>query len=46
MTVQEWIYYNASEAEKKLKYECESIVNRFESEGSKAMRVLEGLVVE
>jgi hypothetical protein len=46
MTVQEWIYYNASEAEKKLKYECESIVNRFESEGTKAMRVLEGLVVE
>ncbi|KAK2675660.1 hypothetical protein RAB80_007845 [Fusarium oxysporum f. sp. vasinfectum] len=46
MTVQEWIYYNASEAEKKLKYECESIVNRFESEGSKAMCVLEGLVVE
>ncbi|KAF5019646.1 hypothetical protein F66182_8350 [Fusarium sp. NRRL 66182] len=46
MTVQEWLYYNASEAEKKLKHECESIVNRFESEGSKAMRVLEGLVVE
>ncbi|KAF4970785.1 hypothetical protein FSARC_2255 [Fusarium sarcochroum] len=46
MTVQEWIYHNASEAEKKLKHECESIVNRFESEGTKAMRVLEGLVVE
>ncbi|KAF4450890.1 Protein bir1 [Fusarium austroafricanum] len=46
MTVQEWIYYNASEAEKKLKHECESIVNRFESEGTKAMRVLEGLVME
>ncbi|KAF5673820.1 protein bir1 [Fusarium heterosporum] len=46
MTVQEWIFYNASEAEKKLKHECESIVNRFESEGTKAMRALEGLVVE
>ncbi|SPJ81530.1 uncharacterized protein FTOL_08935 [Fusarium torulosum] len=46
MTVQEWIFYNASEAEKKLKHECESIVHRFESEGTKAMRVLEGLVVE
>ncbi|KAM0344268.1 hypothetical protein ACHAPU_007794 [Fusarium lateritium] len=46
MTVQEWIFYNASEAEKKLKHECESIVNRFEGEGTKAMRALEGLVVE
>ncbi|KAM6521311.1 hypothetical protein FSOLCH5_006070 [Fusarium solani] len=46
MTVQEWIYHNAAEAENKLKLECESIVSRFENEGSKAMRVLEGLVVE
>ncbi|KAF4982416.1 hypothetical protein FZEAL_1934 [Fusarium zealandicum] len=44
MTVQEWISYNATEAEKKLKHECESIVNQFESEGTKAMRVLEGLI--
>lgn len=46
MTVQEWIYHNAAEAENKLKLECESIVSRFENEGTKAMRVLEGLVVE
>ncbi|KAM0239159.1 hypothetical protein ACHAPO_003129 [Fusarium lateritium] len=46
MTVQEWIYHNASEAEKQLKHECEAIVSRFESEGSRAMHVLEGLVVE
>ncbi|KAK7427446.1 hypothetical protein QQZ08_006052 [Neonectria magnoliae] len=46
MTVEEWIYHNAGEAEKKLKQECEAMVSRFESEGSKAMRVLEGLVVE
>ncbi|QPC78577.1 hypothetical protein HYE68_009329 [Fusarium pseudograminearum] len=46
MTVQEWIYHNASEAEKQLKYECEAIVSRFESEGTRAMHVLEGLVVE
>ncbi|KAM5348000.1 hypothetical protein ACJ41O_007824 [Fusarium nematophilum] len=46
MTVQEWISHNAAEAEKKLKHECESMVSRFESEGTKAMRVLEGLVVE
>lgn len=46
MTVEEWIYYNASEAEKKLKHDCETMVGRFESEGTKAMRVLESLVVE
>lgn len=46
MTVEEWILHNAGEAEKKLKQECEAMVSRFESEGSKAMRVLEGLVVE
>ncbi|KAH6895759.1 hypothetical protein B0T10DRAFT_478784 [Thelonectria olida] len=46
MTVEEWINYNAGEAEKKLKDECEAMVSRFESEGTNAMRVLEGLVVE
>lgn len=46
MTVEEWIHHNAAEAETRLKHECEAIVSRFESEGSKAMRVLEGLVVE
>ncbi|KAH7160957.1 hypothetical protein EDB81DRAFT_332977 [Dactylonectria macrodidyma] len=46
MTVEEWILHNAGEAEKKLKQECEAMVSRFESEGSKAMHVLEGLVVE
>ena len=45
MTVEEWIYFNAGEAEKVLKHECESMVSRFESEGTKAMNVLEGLVV-
>ncbi|KAK1244848.1 hypothetical protein MKX08_004477 [Trichoderma sp. CBMAI-0020] len=45
MSVEEWIYFNASEAEKKLKYECESLVNRFEMEGTRAIKVLEGLEV-
>lgn len=43
MTVEEWIHFNASEAEKMLKHECEAMVSRFESEGNKAMSVLEGL---
>lgn len=43
MTVEEWIYLNAGEAEKKLKHECEVMVTRFEKEGTRAMGVLEGL---
>ncbi|KAG8425021.1 hypothetical protein J3458_001764 [Metarhizium acridum] len=46
MTVEEWIYFNAGEAEKKLKQECEAMVTRFEREGTKAMNVLEGLSIE
>lgn len=45
MTVEEWIYYNAGQAEQKLKFECESMVMAFEREGTRAMRALEGLVV-
>jgi hypothetical protein len=46
MTVEEWVYFNATEAEKMLKQECETMVSRFESEGTKAMNVLEGLIVD
>ncbi|KND88786.1 Protein bir1 [Tolypocladium ophioglossoides CBS 100239] len=46
MTVEEWIYFNAGEAEKKLKHECETMVNQFEREGTRAMNVLEGLSAE
>ena len=44
MTVEEWIMYNASLAEEKLKGECERMVGIFEREGGRAMRVLEGVV--
>jgi hypothetical protein len=46
MTVEEWIYHNAGLAEQKLKVECEAMVSAFEREGLRAMRVLEGLVVD
>ncbi|KAF4126526.1 Inhibitor of Apoptosis domain [Geosmithia morbida] len=46
MTVEEWIYHNAGEAEKVLRQECEAMVSRFESEGAKAMNVLEELVID
>jgi hypothetical protein len=43
MTVGEWIKYNAEMAEEKLRSECERMVGRFESEGTRAMRALEGI---
>ncbi|KAK0663040.1 hypothetical protein QBC41DRAFT_284699 [Cercophora samala] len=46
MTVEEWIYHNAELAEQMLKAECEHMVSTFEREGTRAMRVLEGLIVE
>ncbi|KAI0905265.1 hypothetical protein F4823DRAFT_566945 [Ustulina deusta] len=46
MTVEEWIYYNAEQAEKQLKHECETIVMAFEQEGTRAMQALEGVVVD
>ncbi|KAI1849380.1 hypothetical protein JX266_004875 [Neoarthrinium moseri] len=46
MTVEEWIYHNAGLAEQKLKIECETMVSKFESEGGRAMRSLEELIVE
>ncbi|KAI2470983.1 hypothetical protein F4781DRAFT_388347 [Annulohypoxylon bovei var. microspora] len=46
MTVEEWIYHNADEAQQKLKLECETIVSAFEREGTRAMQALEGLVVD
>ncbi|RYP62639.1 hypothetical protein DL771_009632 [Monosporascus sp. 5C6A] len=46
MTVEEWIYHNAGQAEQRLRLECEAMVSAFEREGSKAMMALEGLVAE
>lgn len=46
MTVEEWVYHNAGLAEQKLRHECEAMVSSFEREGTKAMGVLEGLVVD
>ncbi|KAG6004050.1 hypothetical protein E4U21_001446 [Claviceps maximensis] len=46
MTLEEWIHFNAGEAEKKLKQECEAMVTQFEREGTRAMNVLEGLPIE
>ncbi|KAL9122852.1 MAG: hypothetical protein Q9187_000588 [Circinaria calcarea] len=44
MTVEEWILYNAKKAEERLRSECERLVGRFEGEGVRALRALEGIV--
>ncbi|RYP09617.1 hypothetical protein DL764_001159 [Monosporascus ibericus] len=46
MTVEEWIYHNAGQAEQRLRFDCEAMVTAFEREGSRAMMALEGLVAE
>ncbi|ERT03412.1 hypothetical protein HMPREF1624_01727 [Sporothrix schenckii ATCC 58251] len=46
MTVEEFIFHNAGQAERLLKEECEAMVSIFEQQGSRAMHVLESLEVE
>lgn len=43
LTVEEWIYRNARKGEKKLRNECERLVGRFEGEGVRALKTLEGI---
>ena len=44
MTVEQWIKANAENLEGKLRDDCERLVGRFEAEGMKALRTLEGVV--
>ena len=44
LTVEEWIKFNAQRGEERLRNECERLVGRFEGEGVKALRTLEGIV--
>jgi hypothetical protein len=46
MTVEEWIQHNAAQAEQQLRHECEMMISKFESEGTRAMSVLESLKVD
>lgn len=43
LTVEEWIYQNARESEERLRSECERSVGRFEGEGLRALKSLEGI---
>ena len=44
MSVQEWILCNARSGEERLRRECEMLVGRFEGEGVRALKALEGIV--
>jgi len=43
LTVEEWIYDNARKGEEKLRNDCERLVGRFEGEGVRALKTLEGI---
>ena len=44
LTVEQWIQSNAQRGEEKLRNDCERLVGRFEDQGVRALRVLEGIV--
>ena len=44
MSVEDWIKYNAKQGEEKLRTDCERIVGKFENEGVRALKALEGIV--
>ncbi|KAI4278078.1 MAG: hypothetical protein LQ337_001301 [Flavoplaca oasis] len=44
LTVEEWIQFNAQRGEDKLRDECERLVGRFEGEGVRALKTLEGIL--
>lgn len=43
LTVEQWIQFNAQRGEEKLRNECERLVGKFEDQGVRALRVLEGI---
>ena len=43
MTVEQWIQFNAQQGEEKLRAECERLVGKFEGEGMRALKTLEGI---
>ena len=44
LTVEQWIQSNAQRGEEKLRNDCERLVGKFEDQGVRALRVLEGIV--
>jgi len=46
MSVEEWVRWNAGRGEEKLRGECERVIGLFENQGMRALKALEGIVVE
>ena len=44
LTVEQWIQFNAQRGEERLRNDCERLVGKFEDQGVRALRVLEGIV--
>lgn len=44
LSVEQWIQLNAQRGEEKLRNECERLVGRFEGEGMRALKALEGII--
>ena len=44
LSVDQWIHLNAARGEEKLRNECERLVGKFEGEGVRALRTLEGIL--
>ena len=44
LTVEGWIFNNARKGEERLRNECERLVGRFENEGVRALKTLEGII--
>ena len=44
MSVEDWIKHNAKQGEEKLRMDCEKIIGKFENEGVRALKALEGIV--
>ncbi|KAK4693928.1 hypothetical protein P7C71_g3562, partial [Lecanoromycetidae sp. Uapishka_2] len=44
LSVEQWIQFNAQRGEEKLRNECERLVGKFESQGMRALKTLEGIV--
>ncbi len=44
LTVEQWIQSNAQRGEERLRNECERLVGKFEDQGVRALRVLEGIL--
>ena len=44
LTVEEWIKFNAERGETKLRTDCERLIGKFEDQGVRALKTLEGII--